>query len=154
MDLPLIKTLLAQLEKIYGPWSNKEVRISLLEYLAESIHPDRIDAFYKAILRSHSVARGAPDVAAAELAVMRAEERGENLRMPTHIMDWSREKKLPPPPTEEERQGFQTYKTAAKSMGINVDEDGWFASYVMVECERKARENGHDRLPGSKRRIL
>lgn len=76
--------LLDKFEAYYGPWPTDPARpgaagvvpSEILNYIAEEINSARLDRLYKAVLRSHSTRNGAPDVAAIELAVHRAEESG------------------------------------------------------------------------------
>lgn len=164
-----IDSMLAYLREIYGEWKSVAVITSIIEYIKREVigedppgttetvsarSADRILALTHAVLRSHSISRGAPDVAAFELAIKRAEDRGESIRRPPHIMDWSTSSLRDYRPTAEERGGMISFKAAAKELGIDTDVDGWFASYVMQRVQRVARENGRDRLPGDKRRWL
>lgn len=136
-----LKELVSRIIAIYGDWENPEVMKVFLEYIKAEIRLDRLDRFLSAILKSHPSARGAPDVAAAELAIMRAEERGEYLRRPYRATDdWSTSS-LPRDASREERDGLQTSKRAAAAMGIDIRREDWFSSYILKECERVAREN-------------
>lgn len=151
-DLTGYKELLHKLEKIYGKATNLAVVQEVLQYLAEEVHEDKLDAAYKAILRSHPTSRGFPDMAALDLAAKRAKEKGENLDRPIQTMNWSSSPVLKEPPTEDERGNAISMKAQAQAVGINTDGEFWITSFIMHECARHAREKGLERLPGDKRK--
>jgi hypothetical protein len=146
-----IEGMLELLERIYGPYQADIVVQCIIDYVQREVHPDFLQELVRAILRSHPIRLGVPDVAAFELAVKRAEERDESLRRPRQNFNWSSSPVLLTPPTEDERGHQLSMKAQAAALGINVDEPYWMTSYIMHEVERKARENGRMALPGDKR---
>lgn len=75
----------------FGPWDEHlaHVATAIAEYLRDEVHPRMYEAAFLALRRSHSIRHGAPDVSDLELAVIRAKERGTNLRRPFKQESWS-----------------------------------------------------------------
>lgn len=145
-----IEGMLTFLEGIYGQFSSPALVQVIIDYVSREVHPDYLEELARALLRSHPIRAGQPDVAAFELAIKRAEERGESLRKPRQTMNWTSSPVLLEPPTEDERGMQLSMKAKAEVVGIDTNNDLWITSFIMHECARHARDSGKETLPGDR----
>jgi len=116
------------IEAYYGAYTFDQVRDDVADWFRSKIEETRtsVNDTMSAIKDYHEIRFGPPDLACVRRCVETFErENGRTLRRQN-----IRQYQPPEPPTDEEMQGMEQFKRAAREYGIDTTKEFWFTAYL------------------------